>query len=68
MIILELIIRKHAKDQMIERGVDEDQIKRTIKYGSKFKQTDEFKAIYTYIGVAYKVRGGKYIIKTVIIE
>ena len=53
---------------MFERGIDEEQIKTTIKYGSKIKQTDGFKSIYTYIGVCYKIRGDSYIIKTVTIE
>tara|TARA_Y100000034_G_C6652601_1_gene285714 strand:- start:223 stop:384 length:162 start_codon:yes stop_codon:yes gene_type:complete len=53
---------------MFDRGIDEDQIIRTIKKGSKIKQTDGFKSIYSYIGVCYKVIGEKYIIKTVTIE
>ena len=55
MIILELIITNHARKQMFIRGIDEDQIKRTIKRGSKVKQTDGFKSIYSYIGVCYMI-------------
>ena len=65
---LKLIITIHARQQMFERGIEEEQIKTTIKYGSKIKQTDGFKSIYTYIGVCYKIRGDSYIIKTVTIE
>ena len=54
--------------QMFYRGIDEEQIKRTIKMGSKFKQTDGLKSVYQYTGVSYKIRGDKYIIKTVTIE
>ncbi len=68
MIILRLIITKHARQQMFERGIDEEQIKTTIKKGSKIKQTDGFKSVYSYIGVCYKIKGEKYIIKTVTIE
>ncbi len=65
---MRLIITSHAKQQMFDRGIDEEQIKTAIKIGSKIKQTDGFKAIYSYIGVCYKIRGDKYIIKTVTIE
>lgn len=62
---MELVIRKHARDMMTIRGIDEEQIKKVIKNGSKIKQTDGLLASYTYMTVAYKVRGDKYIIKTV---
>ena len=68
MITLRLIITKHARQQMFDRGIDEEQIKTVIKRGSKIKQTDGIKSIYSYIGVCYKIRGEKYIIKTVTIE
>ena len=68
MITLKLIITKHARQQMFDRGIDEEQIKVTIKRGSKVKQTDGFKSVYSYIGVCYKIRGDKHIIKTVTIE
>ena len=58
----------HARQQMSDRGIDEEQIKNTIKRGSKIKQTDGFKSIHSYIGVCYKIRREKYIIKTVTIE
>lgn len=53
---------------MFDRGIDEEQIKNTIKKGSKIKQTDGFKSVCSYIGVCYKIKGEKYIIKTVTIE
>ena len=65
---MKLIITNHARQQMFDRGIDEEQIKNTIKRGSKIKQTDGFKSIHSYIGVCYKIRGEKYIIKTVTIE
>nr|MCK4930002.1 DUF4258 domain-containing protein [Nanoarchaeota archaeon] len=68
MITLRLIITKHARQQMFDRGIDEEQIKNTIKKGSKIKQTDGFKSVCSYIGVCYKIKGEKYIIKTVTIE
>jgi len=68
MITLEIIITYHARQQMFDRGIDEEQIKTAIKRGSKIKQTDGFKSVYSYIGVCYKIRGSKYVIKTVTIE
>ena len=65
---MEIIISGHAADMMAERGIDEEQIKRVLQMGSRIKQTDGFKSIYSYIGVCYKIVGNKYIIKTVTIE
>ena len=53
---------------MYDRGIDETEIEKVIKRGSKIKQTDGFKAVYGYIGVCYKIRGDNYIIKTVTLE
>lgn len=50
-------------------GIDKEQIKRCIKRGAKFKQTDGFLAVYSYIRVAYKlVDKDRYLIKTVMVE
>jgi len=68
MITLRLIITTHARQQMFDRGIDEEQIKNAIERGSKIRQTDGFKSVYSYIGVCYKIRGDKYIIKTVTME
>jgi len=65
---MKLIITDHAEDMMAERGIDEEQIKKTIKMGSRTRQTDGFKSVWTYIGVCYKVIGDTYIIKSVTIE
>jgi len=66
---LKLLITKHAIDMMFERGIDEDQIIRAIKYGAKTKQTHGYLSSYTYFKVAYKKIGEKYYkIKTVMVE
>lgn len=65
---IELVITSHAREQMFNRGIEEDQIKQVIRRGSKIKQTGGLKAIYMYIGVSYKMQGNKHIIKTVTIE
>jgi len=63
-----LIISQHAQKKMDALGITKNQIRLAIKRGSKYKQTDGLLAIYTYIRVAYKVVGNKYIIKTVMIQ
>jgi hypothetical protein len=66
---LKLIITKHARDIMFERGIDENQIVRTIQYGARTKQTDGYIAAYTYLRVAFKKLSEEvYKIKTVIVE
>ena len=62
---MRLIITLHASQRMTKHGIDENQIIRAIKQGAISKQTDGLMARYTYIEVAYKVIGDRYIIKTV---
>jgi len=52
---------------MIERGISKQQVIDTIRKGGKVRQTDGLRASYSYIKVAFKIRGEKYIIKTVMI-
>lgn len=66
---MELLITQHASAKMTARGIEEEQIKKIISYGSKVKQTDGYLAVYTYMSVAYKkLPDGRYKIKTVIIN
>lgn len=65
---MKLIITRHAQDQMEARGIDRFQVQMVIERGSKIPQTDGLVAQYTYIKVAYKMVGGKYIVKTVMIR
>tara|TARA_Y100000034_G_C6726215_1_gene321455 strand:+ start:295 stop:510 length:216 start_codon:yes stop_codon:yes gene_type:complete len=69
-IILEVKLKltKHAKEQMINRGIEKEQIKDVIRMGNKIKQTDGFLSCYGYIAVAWKKTGEYYKIKTVIIR
>jgi len=54
---------------MFERGIDENQIIKAIKYGAKTKQTGGYLSSYTYFKIAYKkIRENYYKIKTVIVE
>lgn len=60
---------KHAKDKALWFGITEEEIKNVIIKGSKFKQTEGYLSIYTYIAVAYKkISEGVYKIKTVYIQ
>ena len=60
-----IILSEHAKIRMAQKTVTVEQIKRAITQGAKVKQTDGLLAMYADIEVAYKIRGEKYIIKTV---
>ncbi len=60
-----IILSEHAKTRMAEKAISIEDIKRVIKQGGKVKQTDGLLAIYAEIEIAYKIKGDKYIIKTV---
>ena len=69
MVEIKLKITKHANDKMMWLGISEEDVKEAILRGSKFKQTDGYLAIYTYLKVAYKkLNKNVYKIKTVMIE
>ncbi len=54
---------------MVERGIEEEQIKVAIQRGSKTKQTYGYLVRYTYLAIAYKILpDGRYKIKTVMIN
>ncbi len=63
-----LVITRHAQERMDLNGITEEQVKLTIERGAKIPQTEGLLAVYTYIRVAYKICGEKFIIKTVMIE
>ena len=65
---MRLEITKHAQHKMLIHGISIEQIKRTIKQGAKFEQTEGFIVKHSYITVAYKRKGDKYRIKTVFIN
>ncbi|MBU0535562.1 MAG: hypothetical protein KKE20_01250 [Nanoarchaeota archaeon] len=52
---------------MALRDVSFEQVEKTIKRGSRFKQTDGWLSIYGCVAVAYKVRNNKIVVKTVMI-
>jgi len=58
-------LTRHAKIQMIGRGITLEQVKRAIRMGATTRQTDGYESSYSYILVDWKKRGDVYIIKTV---
>lgn len=60
-----VILTEHAKIRMAAKAINLDQIKRVLVQGAKIKQTDGFLATHADLEVAYKIRGERYIIKTV---
>jgi len=62
---LEWIFTKHAKERVAAKGVTIEQVKIDVQRGAKVPQTDGFEATYTYIKVAFRIVGKKYIIKTI---
>jgi len=69
MLEIKLKITKHANDKMLWLGISEEEVKKAIMRGSKFKQTDGYLAIYTYLRIAYKkLNKNVYKIKSVMIE
>ncbi len=65
---MQLILTMHAKERMIEYAITKEHIIEAIKRGSKYKQTDGLLASFGYLEVAYKIRGDKFIIKTIKIK
>lgn len=65
---MELIVTLHARQRMDFYGITESQVREVIQRGAKTPQTDGLLAVHTYIRVAYKVHGNKYIVKTVMVD
>ena len=65
---MQYILTIHANERMDKCGITFDQVVTAIQRGAKTKQTDGFLVVYTYIRVAYAIRGEKCIIKTVMIQ
>jgi len=64
-----LKLTRHAKEQMINRGLTTEQIKRAISMGATTKQTDGYESHYTYYSVCWKkLDAHVYKVKTVKIK
>lgn len=65
---MEIILTRHAEEQMVERDISLEQIEKTIRWGSKTRQTDGWLSIYSCIAAAYKItKNNECKIKTVMI-
>lgn len=60
-----IVYKQHALDMMTERGITKEQVELALTRGQKFKQTEGFLATYSYLSVAYKIKGDAYVVKTV---
>ena len=69
MIIMIVLLSKHAKERMSEKGITVGMIKESIKRGAVTRQTGGYLATYSYFAVAYKtIKPGVYKIKTVMVK
>ena len=69
MILMIILLSKHAKERMAEKGISVGMVKEAIKQGAIVRQTDGYLATYSYFAVAYKtIRPGMYKIKTVMVK
>jgi len=63
---MQLIFSKHAEDKMVERGINQAEVKKAIVAGSKyFQEPDKIVAEYSYFSVVYKKIADTYFIITV---
>lgn len=61
-----LLFSKHAREQMIARGIDEELVLEAIKRGSKHLQhPNKIVSEYRYFSVVYKKFGEDYFVITV---
>ena len=66
---MRIIISKHARYQMEQRGIEGELILKALKRGSKTKQTNGYLSVYCYVAVAYKfTKKGDILVKTVMIQ
>jgi len=59
---------KHAREQMVERGISEKEISNAINRGSKRTQDGKIVAAYMYIEVVYKMMGEEAYVITVFVR
>ena len=64
-----ILLTKHAKERMSEKGITVGMIKEAISKGAVVRQTEGYLVTYTYFGVAYKIiKQGVYKVKTVMVK
>jgi len=65
---MKVILSKNAIEQARERGINIEQIKKTIQRGAKYLQGNRIISDYTYIKVVYKKLKEEYFVITVMIR
>lgn len=61
-----ILYSKHAREQMIARGIDEELVQEAIKQGSKYLQyPNKIVSEYRYFSVVYKKFGQNIFVITV---
>lgn len=69
MMLMIILLSKHAKVRMAEKGITVGMIKEAIKRGAITRQTNGYLATYSYFAVAYKIiKPEVYKIKTVMVK
>ncbi len=69
MILMIILLTKHVKERMAEKGITVGMIKEAIKRGSITRQTGGYLAAYAYFAVAYKkIQPEVYKVKTVMVK
>ena len=64
-----ILLTKHAKERMSEKGISVGMIKEAISKGAVVRQTEGYLVTYTYFAVAYKIiKQGVYKVKTVMVK
>ena len=63
--MLDLMLSKHARMRMVERGISAKEVNEAINKGSKRKRGKEVISAYKHIIVVFKVANKKYYIITV---
>ena len=66
MLLLKVIYTKHAREQMVARGISTAEVERAIKRGSKeFQKPDKILSHYAYYCVVFKKVDDNYVVLTV---
>ncbi len=59
---------KHAFEQARKRGISINEIKETIRCGTKFLQQDKIVAMFRHIKIVFKKQENKFFVITVMIK
>ena len=64
--VMHVVISRHAKEKMVDRGINLNEVKNAITSGEKyFQEPNKIVAEYGYFSVVYKKIGSAYFVITV---